>query len=498
MTPPFSTIQPDRGNSSTGPVELRWQIWLPWSALALILLSATGTDPDLWGHVRFGLDFLHTRALPSIDPYSFTQDKPWVNHEWLSEALMAAAFALRGTTGLVILKTLVMACTVSVVWRRLHGASPVVCTAMTTLAIVGALPLSGTVRPQIWSALGLALLVPLLDEKPPSLRRIIWGGVLFAAWANLHGGWITGGAALATHVAIRTARAPKELTAWLVLGTAALAGTLLNPYGVGLWRFLAATVRSSRPDISEWAAFGLHEPAIMWVSVAAPMTIMALLVRRRETRPPAETCVVVLLLVGAGLRVSRVAPLMCPAALALLAPSIARAWGARAALTAPSAPAAMLMLLPAAMSFFAVRAPLTQALTCLPIDDAWAPDRSAAAQLRGLSGNLWTTFDWGEYAIWHFGPALRVSIDGRRETVYSDDLGAWNRAAENGEQRAVLRMLALRPHYIWLPLGRLPVLSGLIDRDYRVDLETGTSFIATRRDLPRVASRMAPLPGCFP
>ena len=70
--------------------------------------------------------------------------------------------------------------------------------------------------------------------------------------------------------------------------------------------------------------------------------------------------------------------------------------------------------------------------------------------------------------------------------------------AESGDQRAVLRMLALRPHYIWLPIGRLPVLSGLIDRDYRVDLETGTSFIATRRDLPRVASRAAPLAGCFP
>ncbi len=129
-----------KGQTRPEPVELRWQIWLPWSALALILLSATGTDPDLWGHVRFGLDFLRNRALPSVDPYSFTQDRPWVNHEWLSEALMAAAFALCGTAGLVILKTLVMACAVSVVWRRLRGASPVISTAVTTLAIVGALP----------------------------------------------------------------------------------------------------------------------------------------------------------------------------------------------------------------------------------------------------------------------------------------------------------------------------------------------------------------------
>jgi hypothetical protein len=30
-------------------------------------------------------------------------------------------------------------------------------------------------------------------------------------------------------------------------------------------------------------------------------------------------------------------------------------------------------------------------------------------------------FDWGEYVIWHLGPDLKVSIDGRRETVYPDD-----------------------------------------------------------------------------
>ena len=57
-------------------------------------------------------------------------------------------------------------------------------------------------------------------------------------------------------------------------------------------------------------------------------------------------------------------------------------------------------------------------MNCLAIKDVWMPDLAAAAQLKGLSGNLWTSFDWGEYAIWHFGPVLRVSIDGRRETVY--------------------------------------------------------------------------------
>ena len=29
-------------------------------------------------------------------------------------------------------------------------------------------------------------------------------------------------------------------------------------------------------------------------------------------------------------------------------------------------------------------------------------------------------YDWGEYVLWHLGPGVKVSMDGRRETVYSD------------------------------------------------------------------------------
>src|SRR6185436_4926423 len=81
--------------------------WAPWIIVATILAPAfvmTQADPDLWGHVRFGLDILRDRALPAVDPYSFTQDVPWMNHEWLSELLMAAVYRAGGATGLAILK----------------------------------------------------------------------------------------------------------------------------------------------------------------------------------------------------------------------------------------------------------------------------------------------------------------------------------------------------------------------------------------------------------
>src|SRR5205823_2234256 len=52
------------------------------------------------------------------------------------------------------------------------------------------------------------------------------------------------------------------------------------------------------------------------------------------------------------------------------------------------------------------------------------PEREAAdfVASNDLHGRVLVWFDWGEYVIWHFSPRLRVSIDGRRETVYSDRL----------------------------------------------------------------------------
>ena len=90
-----------------------------WILVALGILK-TSADPDLWGHVRFGLDILRDRALVSIDPYSFTQDVAWMNHEWLSEVVMGLAQRTAGPLGLAALKALLAAGTYFVVYATLR------------------------------------------------------------------------------------------------------------------------------------------------------------------------------------------------------------------------------------------------------------------------------------------------------------------------------------------------------------------------------------------
>jgi hypothetical protein len=483
-----------------GPsVELRWPLWLMASAVALALVCPTRTDPDLWGHVRFGLDWLHSHRLPAIDPYSFTQDRPWINHEWLSEAAMGWAFELAGAAGLVLLKAALVCSTAAIVARRLRGSSPVVLGAVVLLSITGALPVVTTIRPQSFSLLALAILMALADGTIDFRRRAIFIALLFALWGNLHGGWITGYFALVTYSAVKWLSGRLSPGKAAALVSIAASATVLNPYGVGLWRFLAATVRSARPDISEWQPMGVSQPLIMWFAALFPVALLVLLLRGpKERRPSIEIVVSCVVLILGGLRVSRVAPLVCPAIAAALGPSITRVWGHRARIRVSRPEGAIVLLVPAILFWIAALGSAAKAARCVPLRDTWIPDLDAARFLQGTTGRLWVAFDWGEYAIWHFGPALRVSIDGRRETVYSDAVVRLHRAFDGHAPDARAEFLRLAPEYVWLRENDGTVREWLTQHRYRIDVRTKQSFIAVRSDLPRLGTRAGALGSCFP
>ncbi len=169
---------------------------LPGCALLIVLAFVTMTraDPDLWGHVRFGADMLDSAAIRVPDTYSFTSDKPWTNHEWLAEIIMAAAYRMAGAAGLVLLKLTVIALSLACVWRIAMGDGARVRSAaiLTGLALVGILPRAQQVRPQIFSVLCFSALVLLLRraEKRPA---VLWlAPPLLVFWANTHGGWLVG------------------------------------------------------------------------------------------------------------------------------------------------------------------------------------------------------------------------------------------------------------------------------------------------------------------
>src|SRR5262249_56337116 len=50
-----------------------------------------------------------------------------------------------------------------------------------------------------------------------------------------------------------------------------------------------------------------------------------------------------------------------------------------------------------------------------------------------VGGNLATPFNWGEYVLWKLHPSVKVSFDGRYETVYPEEVATDNFNFMNGK-----------------------------------------------------------------
>jgi len=116
-------------------------------------------------------------------------------------------------------------------------------------------------RPQLFDFVGLSALLLLLARDSYRRAERLWLAIpIFALWANLHGGFFVGLAALAVYTAVA---AIEDLAAGNSLGRAIRLGgvtagcvlaTLLNPDGIGNWFTVMRTMRNpiTRAVISEW------------------------------------------------------------------------------------------------------------------------------------------------------------------------------------------------------------------------------------------------------
>src|SRR5262249_25495234 len=124
----------------------------------------------------------------------------------------------------------------------------------------------------------------------------------------------------------------------------------------------------------------------------------------------------------------------------------------------------------------------------LAMDADWLPEREAAVFVKShdLRGRMLTWFNYGEYAIWHFSPALRVSMDGRRETVYSEDVRDRHWRIYNNRPEALEEVARFDPDYVWLP-ANFPVVSRLEAAGWQPIFE-GPRSVVLSRQAPRETS----------
>jgi hypothetical protein len=462
----------------------------------VLLLTRTWADPDLWGHVLFGGDAVKARALVTIDPYSFTSDKQWINHEWLAEILMYYAYAVGGTPGLVSLKSTLMLGAIGMVVVGLKPYPlPVVIHDLLVFLAAAAMRFRGDVfRPQVYSlALFCGLLLTLLAAERSRRTHLIAVPVIFLIWANLHGGWIVGLAVVSAWAAIGFLSRESMHSIYLaVVPLAAMFATLINPYGWRLWQFLWTTVGLSRSDISDWQPlwklpFGVVMP---WLT-AFVLAALVIVFDWRKIRPSHAAIVVVCAL--GSLRISRVDAFFVVAVVLLFAPQIGSLYQrTRQRFGQPNEIAKAFSLQTAAIVAAVVvgLALSRKNFSCIEITTGWSPPEPDVVPLvasLGLEGLMLTYFDWGEYAIWHMAPRIKVSMDGRRETVYSDRIIVDHVKIYLGQTGAESAVNELNPDYVWLP-SRFHIVRSLESKGWNVLFRGPVSTLLAAKPVNRVES----------
>lgn len=427
---------------------LRLSLLLLCACSIVLLFSVTVADIDLWGHLRYGLDNLQSGRLVTQDHYSYLSGGiPWINHEWLSETLFAIAWTIGGTLGLTLLKLLVSAGAFALIGRDLvrRGANLL---AAGPFLILGAGLATGidlsTVRPQIFSILMLTLLLLVLVRVDEGRRRwLLAVPPLMAAWANLHGGVLAGLGVLGLWSVVYALRQRDGRLPALLTLIAAVVATFINPYGPRLLLFLLETATVSRPEIWEWNPVSLTKPfGLLYLAFLA---VSVLGVVHRRGRLPLAQLLLYGLLAFLPLVARRHVSLFAVGGLVLAGPAVASwvaswpVWQRVSAKAATWVTAVGLVLAVAMLPFAAFNLGRISILSGTPM-----PTRIVAALKQiNAAGRMAVEFSWGEYVLWHLGPQVQVSIDGRRETVYSPRIydqnlaflygqGDWSAVLDNG------------------------------------------------------------------
>ncbi len=434
---------------------------------------------DLWWHLAAGREIVEQHAVPTADHFSFTlAGQPWMHHEWLW----------------------------GVGYWLIYGVAPdgVALANLALIFAIFALWLAVAVRhSQSLLGAGLALWVTaatcywFLDVRPHEVTlafvgivvltrfqpwaRWLWAP-LMVLWCNLHGGFVFGLGAIGLFAVIETFEDSIESqklridrTLWLGVALAALA-FLCNPWGWRILEYPIAYLDRESPfrAILEWQPppFDLDprrfSGRFFWLlGVGTLGALHEVVARVRGGRRSGDLYLVGLAGVTASMALTsrRFIPLFALAAL----PLIARLLGTAVTRVTRDVPERRLRPAGLALPFAALAAALLlwRDVHLFPHPlarwtESYLYPRAALRYLQSLETGprVLNYYNWGGFIMLH-APELKVLIDGRANTIYTERVYNDYVSMMGGGDGLPARLALYAPDVALLPIGANSLTSRL-------------------------------------
>ncbi|MDX6770666.1 MAG: tetratricopeptide repeat protein [Elusimicrobiota bacterium] len=282
----------------------------------VFFLANRGEDLDTWFHLGVGRWIVEHRAVPALDPFSFTAAaNPYVDSHWLFQVVLYAVHALGG---ILLITALQGACFLGGILILSRSAPTTGLDSLKAAAFIALAPVVADrilLRPDMATFLFMAVFWRALFSHQAPSRRWLWSlPFVQVLWVNMHGlfmfGPVLAGAALAGGLskaflplpdAWKTAEERgaswKELA---LLFVAVCAACVVTPYGAAgvKYAYLLYTeighgadsfMRSVSELKSTGAVYQLSPPVLMYRLIVAGTVLSALLNRRRLSLSAAAT-----------------------------------------------------------------------------------------------------------------------------------------------------------------------------------------------------------------
>jgi hypothetical protein len=229
------------------------------TALAVIWGAAHGLldDPGLGWHLRNIDAMREAGGWLTLDPFTDHHGRlptEWYTNQWLGELPLWIGWKLAGLEGIAVAAAMVIALLARCLYvMLLHDGLPWSLALVWTLLGTLGTQCSWTIRPNIFTILFVLITGRVAERYAAGAlprSRTWWLVPVFILWANIHGGFVAGLIVLVVATSCEVACAVGSLTPQArsearsravnltVLTGACILGTLVNPYGIGLYRWV--------------------------------------------------------------------------------------------------------------------------------------------------------------------------------------------------------------------------------------------------------------------
>ncbi len=413
---------------------------------------------DAFHEMALAREWFRSGQFPLNDVFAFTPTiSPTVHHEWATGVLLywVAGASPLGLDGMSCLRLILVVAIAGTTYRvaRNNGAHPLLIAACAPIAFPMLWVGFSTLRAQIFTL--LFLVIQLLLQQSDWRGRRLWIVTWFAmyvAWLNMHAGFVVGLGMLAFHIferwiaAIggnddgswevgRFAESSRWSSAYMKLWHHVLIvplvplGMLINPWGVQYVPYLLRAIAMPRPTMLEWQPLWMtYDATTTMLTFAMSVLALGYVAKNRQwwrLRGWIFCCLAAFMAlkhlrhgsIYAMLWIALIPGWISPTAMGRLL--IARIQSRRSFYIGFSTVCIVLF------SGFSVSQWIWHAR--LPADDPNGlmvyPVRACEyVRSHRLHGNMLTPFASGAYVSWTCYPDIRVSIDGRYEVAYRDDV----------------------------------------------------------------------------